>query len=90
MTKGGGDDAGPRSIPIVVVPRAVADRYYGLPWRDVVAAAKAGSDGLLLSEDTAIFRPESDTAHLREHDGRAFLFKQGWMVPNPFSYWPPQ
>lgn len=74
-------------IEIVVVPRAVAEQYYGRPWTDVHAAAQAGTDGLRVSDDKTDYRPSSTVAHLRKHDGRAFLFRQGWTSEKPFIYY---
>ena len=38
------------STILVCVPRGVFDRYWPLPWADVVAAAKCGVDGLAIHQ----------------------------------------
>lgn len=72
---------------LVCVPRAVCERYWSLPWAEVIAAAEKGSDGITVERDLP-FRyigrmnernPRPDVAFLREGDkGRTFLYQQNW------------
>lgn len=76
----------------VLVPRDKAPEYWFLPWSDVLAAAKAGTDGLSIrtvrqrTATQAGFEVVHDTprdfAALREGDkhyeGRTFLYRQNW------------
>lgn len=63
-------------------PRAVLERYWGQPWKDVVGAAKMGVDGLKPAESET---HDSDTFFLRElvcagtrEHGKAALMRQNW------------
>ncbi len=65
---------------LVSVPRSVFQKYWRLPWVEVVDAAKRGVDGLMFEDETA-----PDTAVLREGDGRqkgrTLLYRQNWVAP---------
>jgi len=74
-------------FPIVIGPRAALDRYSDRPWAEVLAAAKAGADGLRLDTfGSPTARAASEEFALREmvvgpassRHGYTALFEQRW------------
>lgn len=63
----------------VRVPRSVFQTYWHKPWAEVVAAAEAHEDGLIVEAP----KKDPDTAYLHEGDGKwgknkSGLFQQNW------------
>lgn len=78
-----------RLMVFVRVPRAVFPRYVGQRWADVLAAARAGDDGLEVVQENyyQVGNRTGEWAMLRESpSGGCYLFRQNWIEPDAIVY----